>query len=355
MTRRLLPSLSPRAGVATGGQCIWNEEPRPLPRCYVVGGPEGAPTTSFLWELEFQAPLLARLDPAVLREQMEAMMRVDLHRHWGVEMVSGRGAGMGYGVNPGAFLSCVSDYVRITGDRDWALKHLDYLRTCARPELTDYGDFQHILECVSTYEHTIAAFNALNVAGLRFLADLTGETEYARQADDLARRVLDLYAGGPFACLQPDGSRRTVRTILDFIYVGRCMTRDLPADVRRGMVEFFQRELQTDDWLYALSPRDSNALTKELPSFQTFRADHQATGSYDGWPARAASVLLRFGYRREALAWLESLQSLTREGPFGRAHFIHAGGQTRKASFFNGNMYFAAAGCGYATTLLEDV
>jgi hypothetical protein len=354
MTRRLLPEVSPRASVATGGQCIWNEEPRPLPRSYVVGGPEGAPTTCFLWELEFQAPVLARLDPAVLREQMEAFRRVDLHRHWGVETVSGRGAGMTYGVNPGAFLSAVSDYVRITGDRDWALRHLDYLRSCARPELTDYGHFQHILECVSTYEHTIAAFNALNVAGLRFLAELTGETAYAAAAADLSKKVLSLYAGGPFACLQPDGSRRTVRTILDFVYVGRCMTRDLPDEVKRGMADFFRRELETNDWLRALSLTDENALTPGLPTFQQFRADHQATGSYDGWPARAASVLLRFGRRDQALAWLRRLERVTREGPFGQAHFIHEGG-ARKASFFNGNMYLETAGCAFAATILDDL
>jgi len=46
-------------------------------------------------------------------------------------------------------------------------------------------------------------------------------------------------AGGPFACLQPDGSRRVDRTILDFVYLGRCMTSELPAAVKRGMVEFF--------------------------------------------------------------------------------------------------------------------
>jgi hypothetical protein len=354
MTRRLLPEVSSRAGVATGGQCIWNEEPRPLPRAYVVGGPEGAPTTCFLWELEFQAPILARLDPAVLREQMEAFMRVDLHHHWGVETVSGRGAGMGYGVNPGAFLSAVSDYVRITGDRAWAMGHLDYLRTCARPELTDYGHYQHILECVSTYEHTIAAFNALNVAGLRFLGELTGEDGYARAAAELAGKVLSLYEGGPFACRQPDGSRRIVKTILDFVYVGRCMTGDLPDGVRQGMVEFFRGELQTEDWLYALAPSDPNALTKELPWFQTFRADHQATGSYDGWPARAASVLARFGRRDEALAWLRRIERVTCEGPFGQAHFIHPGG-AQKASFFNGNMYLETAGCAYAATILDDL
>jgi hypothetical protein len=261
---------------------------------------------------------------------------------------------MGYGINPGGFLSCVQDYVRITGDREWALRHIDYLRTCARPELTDYGHYQHILECVSTYEHTIASFNALNVAGLRFLAELTGERGYADAADDLAAEVLGLYAGGAFACVQPDGSRRVVRTILDFLYVGRALWRDLPEEMRAGMLGFFRDSLMTDDWAYALAPDDPNALTPALPTFQTYRADHQATGAYDGWPAHAASVLARFGRSEEALAWLRRIERVTREGPFGQAHLIHPDG-ARKASFFNGNMYFAAAGCGYAATLLDDL
>lgn len=353
MTRRHIPRPTERASIATGGQCVWSSGARPLERAYVWGGPEGAPTTSFLWELEFQAPLLARLDPVVLRQQLEAMMAVDLHRHWGIETITGAGAGMGYGVNPGAFLSCVRDYVRITGDREWALRHIDYLRGCLRPELTDYGDSQNILECVSTYEHVVAAFNALAVMGLRFMADLTGEPTFRIQADSLAKQVLTLFADGPFVCVQPDGTRRTVRTILDFHYVGRSMTEDLSEPVRRKMLAFFRAELQTDDWLYALSPQDPDALTRRLPTFQTFRADHQATGSYDGWPARAASVLFRFGERDAAIQWLRRIQELTHEGPFGQAHFIHPDG-ARKAGFFNGNCYFEAAGCGFATTLLED-
>ncbi|MBX3323877.1 MAG: hypothetical protein KF757_12905 [Phycisphaeraceae bacterium] len=352
MTRREMPELSERAGVATGGQCIWTEEVRPLKTAYVIGGPEGAPTTCFLWEMEFQASMLARLDPAVLREMMEAMMRVDLHEHWGVEMVSGRGAGMGYGINAGAFLSVVRDYVRVTGDRAWAMRHLEYLRSCARRELTDYGHYQHILECVSSYEHTIASFNALNVAGLRFLEELTGEGEYGRAADELAGRVLELYEGGPYACVLPDGRRRTVKTVLDFVYVGRCLAEDLSGEMKRGMVEFFERDLKTEDWVYALSPRDENALTRGLPSFQTFRADHQATGAYDGWPARAAEVLLRFGRRDEAIEWLGGIERVTREGPFGQAHYIYEDG-ARKASFFNGNMYLSTAGCAYAGVMIE--
>lgn len=354
MCRRHLPRPSRRASIATGGQCIWNSgEFAPLERAYVWGGPEGGMTTLFLWELEFQAPLLARLDPLVLRDLLEAMIRVDLHHHWGFETTTGRGAGMGYGVNPGAFLSCVSDYVRITGDRAWALERIEYLKRYLRPELTDYGAYENILECVSSYEHSIASFNALNVKGMRFVASLTNDRELLARADALAKRVLALYADGPFACLQPNGERRVVRTVLDFVYVGSSMTDDLPADVKRGMVAFFERELQTKDWLYALSPRDPDALTPFLPAFQTFRADHQATGSYDGWPARAAQVLARFGEREKALRWLRAIEGLTREGPFGQAHFIHADG-ARKASFFNGNCYFESAGSGFATALIED-
>lgn len=396
MTRRFIPAATPRSLVATGGQCVWTppeahaaedetgESAPPkrdskresevqqspvagcLERAYVWGGPEGAPTTSFLWEVYFQAPLLARLDPGVLRAQLEALMRVDLGKHWGFETISGSGAGMAYGVNPGAFLSCVADYVRITGDRSWALAHVDYLKRCLRPKLTDYGDCQNILECVSTYEHTVASFNALGVHGLRFMAELTGEEAYGRQAAALAKEIEGLYAGGPWACVQPDGSRRIVKTILDFVYVGRLLASDLPDVMKSGMATFFAGELQTEDWLYALAPSDPDALTRKLPTFQTFRADHQATGSYDGWPALAASALLRFGERKKAIAWLCRLQELTREGPFGQAHFIHAAesdeaqnrsfpSRTRKASFFNGNCYFESAGCGYATTILEDL
>lgn len=353
---RRLPKPTRRSQIATGGQCIWNSAGgAPLDRATVWGGPEGAPTTLFLWELEFQAPLLARLDPLLLRRLLEVLLAVDLERHWGIETLSGCGAGMGYGVNPGAFLSCVSDYVRLTGDRRWALERETELRRLCRPGLTDYGGYENVLECVSTYEHQVAAFNALNVQGMRFVAELTGDGSLARAADELAREVLALYAGGPFACRQPDGSRRVVRTVLDFVYVGRALGGDLPADVRRGMLAFFERELQTHDWLRALSPQDPDALTRRLPSFQTFRADHQATGSYDGWPARAASVLLRFGEREKALAWLARIQELSREGPFGQAHLVHADGRARKASFHNGNCYFESAGCGFATTLLEDL
>ena len=364
-SRRLLPAPSRRASIATGGQCIWNSgEFTPLERAYVWGGPEGGTTTEFQWELEFQAPVLARLDPAVLRRMLATMIRVDLHHHWGFETTTGRGAGMGYGINAGAFLSSVADYVRITGDDAFAREHLDYLRSCCRPGLGDMGSYENILECVGTYEHTIASFNALDAKGLRFVGELAGDAALVRAGDELAQRVVGLFAGGPFACLQPDGERRVVKTVLDFVYVGGSIPGDLPPAVRQGMVAFVRDELMTDDWLYALAPSDPNALTRELPSFQTYRADHQATGSYDGWPAKVAAVLLRFGERELALRWLLRIEELTREGPFGQAHYVHPEAgvhgiseqtRARKSSFMNGNGYFGSSAAAFAGLVLDGL
>lgn len=364
-SRRILPAGSRRASIATGGQCIYNSgEFAPLERAYVWGGPEGGTTTEFQWELEFQAPVLARLDPAVLRAMLETMIRVDLHHHWGFETTTGRGAGMGYGINAGAFLSSVADYVRITGDAAWARQHEGYLRSCCRPGLSDQGSYENILECVSTYEGAIASFNALNAKGLRFVGELLDDAGLVRAGDALAQQVVGLYAGGPFACLQGDGERRVVKTVLDFVYVGGSIEGDLPPAVRQGMVAFVRDELMTDDWLYALAPSDPNALTPLLPSFQTFRADHQATGSYDGWPAKVAAVLLRFGERELALRWLGRIEELTREGPFGQAHYVHkeagvhgisAGTRARKSSFMNGNGYFGSSAAAFAQLLLDGL
>ncbi|KAH3757478.1 aminoglycoside phosphotransferase family protein [Pelomyxa schiedti] len=372
MTRRRFPPQQPRALIATGGQAIWSEERKTIDYAYVWGGPEGAPTTIFLWEVEFQAPLLARLDPTALRNILERFMsESQLMHHWGIECISGKGVGMCYGVNRSALLSCVKRYVDITTDKQWALKHLDFLRTCAAQssELSDYGDCQNILECVSTYEHKIAAFNAGAVGGLEFLYELTGETEYMERAKLLAANVLSLFRNGPFACLQPDGSERIVKTVLDFVYVGENMARFLPATIKQQMVAFLSSELLTPDWIFALAPSDPDALTHNLPAFQTYRADHQATGSYPGWPGRVSGILFAFGCKELAQQWLSRVQTLTQEGPFGQAHFIHNNTSTplpspdptrhdavfaRKASFMNGNCNLESCGSAFATALLSN-
>jgi len=149
--------------------------------------------------------------------------------------------------------------------------------------------------------------------------------------------------------------------VLDFIYVGRFLGDDLSEDDRSAMLGFLERELMTPTWLVALSPHDPDALTPALPSFQTYRADHQATGSYDGWPGYAASVMLRFGRAREAIEWLRRISEVTREGPFAQAHYVGLTDEDRqhrtatRASFYNGNCALEACGCTFASTIIEDV
>ncbi|HWG85446.1 MAG TPA: hypothetical protein VNT60_08210, partial [Deinococcales bacterium] len=225
------PEPTHRDRYATGGQAIWAVDARPLRRAYVWGGTEGGTTTSFLWEVQLQAPLLALLDPEAFREQLEAFLLVDVHNHWGLESTTGRGAGMWYGVNDGAILGAAHDYLRTTGDLAWLDKevsgrtvreHLidaaEHWRRLDRDgmHLADYGAAQNILECVSTYEHRIAAFNAMNAWGMRQAAQWLAPERAAdleREAAAVSQAVRALrHPDGYYRCLQPDGEERAVRT-----------------------------------------------------------------------------------------------------------------------------------------------
>ncbi|WP_152361975.1 hypothetical protein [Microlunatus speluncae] len=371
--RRTFRDLGPRARFATGGQAIWTEDREPLRVGYTTGATDGAATTSFLWELHQAAPLLSRLDPVVLREQLELFLRVGVDRNWGVDLLTGQGVGMWYGVNDGAILAAAADYLAGTGDLAWLdrslgdvtvrerlLSHVDRHRELAAgAELADYGGSHNVLECVSSYEHGVASFNALAAWCHRFAAgmlDPERSAEHEAAAARIERAVLGLFAGGPFRCRTPSGDRE-VRTCLDFIYVGRYLTDALDQPTRAAMLEFFTAELATEDWMRALSPKDTDSLTTELPEFQTFRADHQSTGAYGGWPGLCADVRLRFGDHEATLDWLRRISRVTREGPFGQAYWVGLpdapAEPARKASFFNGNCSTLVSGCTLTTTLLD--
>ena len=87
----------------------------------------------------------------------------------------------------------VRDYVRFTGDvgflderADDGRTVLDHLRFWARAwqglrrssPLADYGEIENLLECVSSYTHEVASFNAANVWNLR---DDGGRARHARR------------------------------------------------------------------------------------------------------------------------------------------------------------------------------
>jgi hypothetical protein len=242
-------------------------------------------------------------------------------------------------VNDYAMTRLVRDYVRFTGDdafldeqQDDGRSVLDHLRFWARAwqglrrssTLADYGEIENLLECVSSYTHEVASFNAANVWNLRVTADVlaargdaAGAAELRAEADELVAEVRKLYLPGEgfFAARQPDGTSLPVRHCYDFNIVGTTISDDLDETTRAEMVAFFQRELQTPEWLRALSPWDPDAS-------YSVRPDHQWNGAYTAWPADAARSLVALGEPKVALEWLPGLARTANQGPPAQAHFV---------------------------------
>jgi hypothetical protein len=195
-----------------------------------------------------------------------------------------------------------------------------------------------LLECVSTYTHKVASFNAANVWNLRTVADFLqhagrdGEAADLRaRADQLLPNVLSLYLPGEgvWSCLQPDGSRVPVRHCLDFFTTAQCLADDLSRAQLTEMVGFFLRELKSETWMHALSPLDPDTA-------HSSRTDHQDEGAYTTWPAYCFEVLMQTGHEADAVRWLgdasrPGFADVTRQGPFGQAYCHGDAGSPRFA------------------------
>jgi len=308
-----------------------------LGRSYDTLMPNYWATTTFIWDYSLSSLTHALLDPDVMQRQLRHWIASDIHTHFGTSSLTGGPVGRWYSVNDYAMTRLVHDYVRFTGDtdlldqtldgrtvrthlREWALAWQD-LRGSS--PLADYGEIDNLLECVSSYTHEVASLNAANVWNLRTVAEILaaqGDTDGAAtltaEADALVKSVVDLYlpGSGHFAARQPDGTLVPVRHTYDFAVVGTTIADDLHEQVRREMVQFYQRELQTEVWMRSLSPMDPDA------SFSV-RPDHQWNGAYPAWPADAARALVALGAPSVAIDWLPGLARSANQGPPAQAHF----------------------------------
>ena len=306
-------------------------------RTYVTLGPRYWQTTTFLWDISLAAPLLAQLDPAVLRGLMERWMQMDIHQHFGTELLRGEPVGPWYSVNDYAMCRMAREYLRWTGDHAWldtvisGKSVLEHIVDCATHwrdldinghGLADYGGVNNLLEAVASYVHEVAGMNAANVENLRFAAELLGARGEHRRAGELrreARRLLgrlqQLYVPGEghWRVRLPDGHTDEVRHAYDFATVLSTVGADLPAQQRREMVGFFTRELQTPTWMRALSVRDHDVTFSVRP-------DHQWTGAYAAWPAICLNALYAAEEPGLALGWMRGLAQTARQGPIAQAY-----------------------------------
>lgn len=309
-----------------------------LGRSYDTLMPNYWGTTTFIWDYSLSSVSHALLDPAEMRNQVRHWISLDIHSHFGTSSLTGGPVGRWYSVNDYAMTRLVHDYVRFTGDtafldeivgdetvaesvRQWALAWKDLRRDTA---LADYGEIDNLLECVSSYTHEVASLNAANVWSMRTaaaLAELQGDSvgggELRAEADALLPAVIEHYLPGEgiFTAGQPDGTQLPVRHCYDFSVVGTTIADDLAPSIRDEMVSFFQRELQTDNWMRALSPWDPDASYSPRP-------DHQWNGAYPAWPADAGRALAALGAPEVLTSWVEGLSRTANQGPMGQAHFV---------------------------------
>lgn len=309
-----------------------------LGRSYDTLMPNYWGTTTFIWDYSLSSVSHALLDPAEMRAQVRHWISLDIHSHFGTSSLTGGPVGRWYSVNDYAMTRLVHDYVRFTGDtafleevvgdetvaesvRQWATA---WRKLARDTPLADYGEIDNLLECVSSYTHEVASLNAANVWSMRTaaaLAELRGDeasgAELRAGADALLPSVIERYLPGQgiFTAGQPDGTQLPVRHCYDFSVVGTTIADDLAPGIRDEMVAFFQRELQTDNWMRALSPWDPDASYSPRP-------DHQWNGAYPAWPADAGRALAALGAPGVLTDWIEGLARTANQGPMGQAHFV---------------------------------
>ncbi len=347
---------------------------------YVTLMPRYWETATFLWDISLSAMLLSMLDPAVLKRMMETWMTVDVHKHFGTEFLTGAGIGPWYSVNDYAMSRMAKEYLRWTGDKAWLDKivggktvfenlvnYAEHWRALDTNKhgLADYGGVTNLLEAVSSYVHEVAGLNAANVHNLRFAAELVdhkGDKAKAaalrKEADELGRRVLELYVPGKgiWKCRLPDGSYNEVHHCYDFGTTLMNIGDMMPASQKKEMVEFFTRELKTPTWMRALSTRD-------LDVTFSIRPDHQWTGAYCSWPALALSGLFAAGEVGLANEWMKGLAKTSMQGPYAQAHFTETfvdpesnGGAIKSPSdqpYIND--WACVSGCNYLEPIVDSI
>lgn len=282
-------------------------------------------TAMVLWDYSLSAPVHALLDPTVMNASLERWMPMVVYQHFETKYLTGSAIGPWYAVNAYALVNMAYTYLHCSGDLSW-LAHrvdgkdpsvqayliqyaLDWKQFKQTSGLAGYGDLNNLLECVSSYAHEVAALNAANVFSMKAVADMaepSGDVEQAgmlhKKAAQLAERMNQLYVEGKgyWKARQPDGTLREVRYAYDLLTILNTIPEDLTAKEKAEMVAFFRRELQTEAWMHALSPKDDDVLCGVPP-------DHQWTGSYPPWPPETARGLYRIGEVVLAFSWLKGL------------------------------------------------
>jgi hypothetical protein len=306
-------------------------------RVFLAGGPRYGASVMFIWDTGMMDTLFALLEPSAMRAYIVKTLQWDLDKYLAFDYYGNRAFGYRYVANYPMLFRIASTYLRISRDRAFldqkvgdktVLQQLDRLALHYRNYLmsegglADFGgDPWHFLECVPTYIHATAGFNAAYVAMLRDMADLydfLGKKDLASQRREAAEQLVKaiyprLYVSGKgfWQSRYPDGRQFDMRHCLDFQFMAQGIGQDLPAPVRSEMRDFVDRELLMKNWMRAQSLQDPAAEQSDRP-------DHGPMGAYSGWPPETVDGLCHLGYWKDALDFYRRCEAATREGAFSQ-------------------------------------
>jgi hypothetical protein len=308
------------------------------PRVFLAGGPRYGASVEFIWDTGMMDTLFALLEPQAMRAYIIKTLQWDLEKCLAFDYYGNRSFGYRYVANYPMLFRIATTYLRVTRDRDFLnqkvgdrtfLEHLDRLALnyqkylMADGGLADFGgDPWHFLECVPTYIHATAGFNAAYVNMLREMAELhasLGHSELATErraaADKLAAAIPKLYVPGKgyWQSRYPDGRQFDMRHCLDFQFVAQCIPQDLSPTVRQEMRDFVVRELLMKNWMRAQSLQDPAADRSDRP-------DHGPMGAYAGWPPETVDGLCHLGFWQDAFDFYRRCEAATHEGAFSQGH-----------------------------------
>lgn len=291
----------------------------------------------------------------MMKEHLASWIQIDPSSHYGKDNISGMGVGNGYSANYWALFQMIRGYITISKDYAFLDREIDgktvyehlehyalnwkrisiYGQEGAKGDvykLADFGDDEwNLLEAVPTYKHIVPSFNAAYIWMMRetaALAEMKGNSgkasELRMEADEMMERLLKLYAGdGVWNSLYPGGKTIEVRHSLDFMFLGRYVPENIPADIKQEMMGFLYRELITDHWMRAQSLRDIAAEDSDRP-------DHGPLGAFDGWPAGTMDALTQLGYPNKALDFYHNIAPVTKEGIWAQAHELWGANKEQK-------------------------
>jgi hypothetical protein len=318
-------------------------------RTFITSG-ERAKGTVFYWDTSLFSTLFAMLEPKQMKEQLKLFLEQDPHADAVIIFKEQRPPSpkkltvppgwdlRGYAANDLSIFRLTWSYLSVSQDMDFLREKivdqtvLERLRVLATDwkkllrapgdTLADYGEAQNLLECVPTYINKVPSFNAADVWMMREFAgilDAVGKPDEAREmraeADAMVKAVMTLYVpgAGVWVSLHRDGTRVEMRHCYDFATAGRFMAVDLPANVRREMIDFVKRELLDEKWMRAQSMLDVAAAVSDRP-------DHGSMGAYDAWPAVTVDAMCAIGYWEDAVLFLRRTRAAIYEGVYAQAH-----------------------------------